>query len=231
MAGYQCDVIGKVNDLFYCKECGFIARKLTVSACCGENFCHSCIHDIHQQGKPCPACGQENFDIYEQKKYQQLIGALQVYCIMKERGCEWSGSIGQLDTHLEPESDNCQYVDIKCPLNCLKLIPKNKVGQHIDKECPKRPYVCHHCGYKATYEEVVGTHWHECKYMAVTCPNFCGVTCEREDMEDHMKICRLEEISCTFNGVGCSEKYTRETKDSHVLESISQHLSQLEKNY
>ncbi len=225
MAGYQCEVIGKVNDLFYCKECGFIARKLTVSACCGENFCHSCIHDIHQQGKPCPACGQENFDIYEQKKYQQLIGALQVYCIMKERGCEWSGSIGQLDTHLESESDNCQYVDTKCPLNCQQPIPKNRLEQHKDKECPKRPHVCHHCGYKATCEEVEGTHWQECKYVAVKCPNFCGVTCERQCMEDHKKICLKEEVECKFKGVGCTTIFQRELEEIHIEENISYHLS------
>ncbi len=52
----------------------------------------------------------------------------------------------------------------------------------------KRPHVCQHCGFKATYEEVVDTHLPECKYVPLQCPNMCGVSCEsceREVMEDH----------------------------------------------
>ncbi len=69
---------------------------------------------------------------------------------MKERVCVWSGTLDQLDTHLDPHLDNCQYVDIKCPLNYLQTIPMNKVDQHVAQECTKKPHVCQHCGFKAT---------------------------------------------------------------------------------
>ena len=54
------------------------------------------------------------------------------------------------------------------------------------KECVEREHVCQHCNFKATYEEVVDTHLPECMYIPLQCPNLCGVTCEREVMEDHM---------------------------------------------
>ena len=223
--GYQCEFIDSVNDLFYCKKCNLVARRLTLTSCCGESYCHDCIADIHQQGKPCPECGEENFNIYEQLKYQKRIGALRAYCSMKERGCGWSGTLEQLDTHLDPDQDNCQYVDTKCPLNCHMTIPKNKVEQHVANECTKRPHVCQHCGFKATYEEVVDIHLPECKYVPLQCPNRCGVTCEREDMEDHMKMCRLEEIGCDFSGVGCDGRFIREDQEEHTRQNSQKHLT------
>ena len=222
--GYGSEFIDQVNDLFYCNKCALVARRLTLTGCCGETYCHACIADICQQGKPCPDCGKKSFTILEQLKYQQRIKSLRAYCSMKERGCGWSGTLEQLDTHLDPDQDSCQYVNTKCPLNCSVTIPKNKVEQHVAEECAKRPHVCQHCGFKATYEEVMGTHLSECKYVPLQCPNRCGVTCDREDMEDHMKMCRLEEVVCMFQRVGCKERFVREDEGDHSEKSIQQHL-------
>ena len=210
--GYQCQFIDSVFDDLYCKKCTLVARRLTITNCCGESFCHTCIADKQEQGNPCPACGEKNFTTFEQVKNQKRINCLRVYCSMKERGCDWSGTLEQLDTHLDPDQDTCQYVDTKCPLNCQQSIPRNKVEQHVAQHCAKRPYVCQHCNFKATYEEVVDAHLPECKYVPLQCPNRCGVTFERDFMEDHMKTCRLEEVGCEFSGVGCDGRFRRETR-------------------
>ena len=144
---------------------------------------------------------------------------------MKERGCGWSGTLEQLDSHLDPDQDNCQYADTKCPLNCQQTIPKNKMEQHVAEECVKRAFVCKHCSFKATYEEVVDIHLPECKYVPLQCPNRCGVTCERDFMEDHMKTCRLEEVGCEFSGVGCEEQFRREDQEEHTRQNSQQHLT------
>ena len=208
--GYQCEFIDPVPEDFYCKNCNQVAKKFTITSCCGETYCHACIADTQEQGKPCPACGKKDFTLTEQMKYQKRIKGLQVYCSMKERGCGWSGTLEQLDTHLDSDQDNCQYVDTKCPLHCHMTIPKNKVEQHVAQHCAKRPYVCQHCNFKATYEEVVDTHLSECKYVPLQCPNLCGVTFERDFMEDHMKMCRLEDVECEFSSVGCEDRFRRE---------------------
>ena len=93
------------------------------------------------------------------------------------------------------------------------------------QECSKRPHVCQHCGFKATYEEVVDTHLPDCKYVPLQCPNMCGVSCEREVMEDHMKICRLEEVECEFSSVGCDDRFIREDQDEHSRQNSQKHLS------
>ena len=223
--GYQCQFIDSVFDDLYCKKCTLVARRLTITNCCGESFCHTCIADKQEQGNPCPTCGEKNFATFEQVKNRKRINSLRVYCSMKERGCDWSGMLEQLDTHLDPDQDNCQYVDTKCPLNCQQSIPRNKVEQHVAQHCAKRPYVCQHCNFKATYEEVVDAHLPECKYVPLQCPNLCGVTFERDFMEDHMKMCHLEEVGCEFRGVGCDDQFIREDQEEHTRQNSQKHLT------
>ena len=223
--GYQCEFIDSVFDDLYCKKCTLVARRLIVTTCCGESFCKVCIADLKEQGKPCPECGEKDFTTFDQVKNQKRINCLQVYCSMKERGCGWSGTLKQLDTHLDPDQDNCQYVDTKCPLNCKQAIPKNEIEQHVAQHCAKRPYVCQHCNFKATYEEVVDAHLPECKYVPLQCPNLCGVTFERDFMEDHMKMCRLQEVGCEFNGTGCDGRFIREDKEEHTWQNSQKHLT------
>ena len=223
--GHKCEFIDSVPDYLCCKKCTLVARKLSIISCCGESFCQSCIAYTRKESKPCPACGEKNFTTFEQIKNQKQIASLRAYCSMKERGCDWSGTLEQLDTHLDPDQDNCQYVDTKCPVNCHMTIPKNKVEQHVAQHCAKRPYVCQHCNFKATYEEVVDTHLPECKYVPLQCPNLCGVTFERDFMEDHMKMCRLEEVGCKFGGVGCDGQFIREDQEEHTRQNSQKHLT------
>ena len=157
-------------------------------------------------------------------KFQKKLNKFLVYCSLKERGCGWSGPLKELDSHLDPNQDNCQYADMKCPLNCQQTIPKNKVEQHVAQECTNREYICQYCNFSATYEEVVSVHFPECKYVPLQCPNLCGVTFERDFMEDHMKMCRLEEVGCEFNGVGCEERFRREEQEEHTRQNSQKHL-------
>ena len=225
LKGYKCEFIDSIPEDFYCRSCSLVARRLTFTSCCGESFCHECIVTIQQEASSCPACSEESFNIYEQVKYQKRMGGLQVYCAMKDRGCEWSGTLDQLDTHLDPTQDQCRYVDIECPLKCLVVLTKIKLEDHLQKKCVKRDYVCQFCAYKANYEEVVVVHLPECKYVPLQCPNRCGVTCEREIMEDHLKTCRLQEVNCEFSTLGCEAKFKREDQDEHAAANVKCHLS------
>ena len=225
LLGYQCEFIDTVLDNFYCNKCTLVARRLTYTCCCVESYCHTCIADIQQQDKSCPECGHKNFSTMKPLKYQRQMDCLKVKCSMRGRGCDWLGTLGQLDAHLDPDQGNCLYVDIKCPLNCLLTIPKNKLEQHVSMECVKRDSVCQYCHFKATYEVMVETHLPVCIYFPLQCPNFCGVTCERDVMEDHMRMCRLEEVECEFSGVGCDGMFRREDQEEHTRQNNQKHLT------
>jgi len=95
----------------------------------------------------------------------------------------------------------------------------------VAAECAKRPHVCQYCSFRATYEEVVHVHVAQCKYVPLDCPNRCGVTFERDFLQDHMKMCRLEEVTCEFRGVGCDGRFLREDQENHVRENSDKHLT------
>ncbi len=44
-------------------------------------------------------------------------------------------------------------------------------------------------------------------------------------MEDHMKICRLEEIECEFSSVVCDGRFIREDQDEHARQNSQKHLT------
>ena len=75
--GYKCEFIDSVFDDLYCKKCTLVARRLTVTICCGESFCKVCIADLKEQGKPCPECGEKDFTTFEHVKNMKRINCLQ----------------------------------------------------------------------------------------------------------------------------------------------------------
>ena len=162
VGGYQCKFIDEVPDDFLCKSCRNVARQPHLTSCCGEQFCHTCIAAILQDKKPCPSCKKETFTISMDKRDHRRILALRVCCVMKERGCQWMGKVEQLDTHVDENTGDCQYVDVACPEKCGQQVQKHQLITHITNECPKRDFNCVHCGFKATYEVVSEKHWPEC---------------------------------------------------------------------
>ena len=226
--GYDCQFLDSVpKDFFHCKLCSLVARKITMTSCCGESYCNACILSFHQGNKPCPGCGEESFEIYPQVKYQKIILSLQVHCTLKDRGCDWSGQLEELDAHLDPDQGDCEHADIHCPLNCGTITKRKSIADHKTNECVKRDYICPYCSFKDTYEIVSGDHWPECSYYPLFCPNSCGVTCERQSMEDHRGTCPLEEMECEFQDVGCLGKFRREEEEEHMREKSQAHLTMM----
>jgi len=222
--GHSYEFVDKVPDDFYCKKCSLVARKLTVTSCCGEHYCYNCISLLHQEHKPCPECRQQSFSFFIVRKHSEQISGLRVYCNNKELGCEWSGSIKDLKVHLDPTLNNCQYLTEKCLL-CHRAIAKVFMEWHVEEECAKRDYSCHYCcKFEGTYEKVVDTHYPECQHMPVECPNFCGTTCDRGAMESHLKICKLHKEECIFGSLGCQEKVMKEDAEKHLELRLQHHL-------
>ena len=200
-----------------------VARQLHITSCCGESFCHGCISDVLKQ-KPCPACKEEKFVIFSHVRNQREITGLGVHCTLKEKGCNWSGTLDQLASHLDPDQDNCQYVDTECPLKCMTTVSRKDLEQHLTQQCAQRPFSCRHCSHSGTFQEVTEQHIPKCKYVPMQCPNLCGVTFEREHFQDHIKICRLQKLDCDFSSVGCNIESSREDHETHLRDDCQRHL-------
>ena len=221
IGGYQCEFVGPVPEELLCKSCKLVPKKLNRTDCCEERFCQVCIDPVLKDKKPCPSCGEADLSTFSTKASQKKILALQVRCAMKQKGCEWVGQLEQLDAHLDTD---CQYVDVECPSKCDKKVQKRNLATHLEMDCHKREFMCPYCTYKATFEIVSNVHWPECLLFPLKCPNRCGVTCEREFIDDHMQICSLEEVECEVSFAGCKEKFLREDQDEHMKRNVERHL-------
>ena len=225
--GYEYEFVEQVPEDYFCKLCKHVAREPNITTCCGECFCKACIDVIIQVKKPCPSC--ESNDIKAlglHVKYQRKILALEVHCTMKDRGCEWTGQLQHLDidAHLDVTTGDCEYVDVECPKKCVQKVQKRYVDTHLANECPNRDYSCPHCNFANKYH-VVSKHFDVCPYYPLACPNRCGATFERDDLQDHMKMCRLEEVQCVFSDAGCQAKFIRENEDEHMDHNTQKHLA------
>ena len=229
--GYQCQFIDSVAEDFYCKQCGLVAREVVIASCCTESYCKGCMQAVKQDNKPCPGCGEESFEFIPHVKYQRKISALKIYCSLKERGCGWSGPLASLEAHLDPDTGDCEYTDVACPLKCGQKVSKKTLEHHTAEECVQRDYICPYCAFKATYKIVTEIHWPECSYYSMDCPNHCGLAFERTTLADHMKMCPLEEVVCQFEHVGCSGKFRREEEEQHMREKSETHFNMMAAAY
>ena len=222
--GYEYEFVDQVPEDYFCKLCKHVAREPNIISCCGECFCKGCVDAIIQDKKPCPSCDKPDFTSFLHPKYQFKIQALEVHCTVKDRGCEWTGQLQHLDAHLDVTTGDCEYVDVGCPKKCVQKVQKRNVDTHLANECPNRDYRCPHCNFANKFH-VVTKHFDVCPYYPLACPNRCGATFERDDLPDHMKMCRLEEVQCVFNSAGCQAKFIRENEDEHMDQNTQKHLA------
>ena len=223
--GYECEFVDQVPEDYFCKQCNHVAREPTIASCCTEVFCKACIEAIIGDKKPCPKC--ESSDIASQgphRRYQTKIPTLTVRCSLKDRGCEWTGQLQHLDVHLNATTGNCAYVDVDCPKRCNQKVQKPDIETHLANHCPNRDYNCQHCGENTTFCEKE-RHFEVCRDYPLTCPNRCGVTCERDNLEEHLEICSQQRIWCEFNDAGCEAEFVREKQEEHMEQNTQKHLA------
>ena len=222
--GHQCQFLDPVSEEFRCKDCGDVARDISIAVYCGQHYCKACISHYCETSKPCPGCGQDGFSTVPHVRYRKSILALRVSCLMKDRGCDWTGELHGLNVHLDNTSNNCQYVDVECPNHCHQVLQRHEVSAHLKNTCPKREYKCGYCGFVGSYDVVCNEHYSVCDSYPLTCPNSCtDVSIERGKLDVHLKTCPRQEVEC--NVMGCGERFTREAEETHMEENTQKHMS------
>ena len=256
--GHDHEFVGKIPDRCNCQICTKVLRDPHLTVCCGQHFCESCLNKwfTRQHKESCPHCRAEGegFNHVINKGLRSEINQLKVKCSNRGKGCEWTGELQALKTHLESEK-GCEFVVVKCPNKCHIHItaPWHKVGggqgrlayttvmrkeldRHLSYECYLRPYKCGYCGEKGTYREITGkpaigqrcygAHYDKCPAYPLACPNECGANgIKRRDMESHRSQCPQEPVECPFTEAGCTD-YTlrRHQLDNHLASNLQKHL-------
>ena len=212
--------VGKPSEEFFCPVTLEVLQEPYLTVCCGNHLSQEAAKQLHQGQKPCPLCKQQLHAVPD-KFFKRKVKELKVRCQKSNAGCGWVGNLGSLDQHLR----ECGYVRVVCPNMCGGRVLRRHSQNHQANNCPKRQFVCNHCAYKATYQEITKTHWPKCKKYPLECPNRCRKrSIERQHLPNHLRVCPLEVIECEFDYAGCTEKVQRQKMYMHEQSYVQVHL-------
>ena len=235
--GYECEFAEELPRFVRasCPICLLVLRDPHQVTCCGKSFCCSCISRVQDTSTHCPACMQEDFDLYPDKGLRQELCGYRVYCSNRNAGCNWMGELGEISGHLNAEPDiderldGCAYAEVAC-LYCSEVRLRCEIKEHEESNCFWRPFTCEMCGeYESAYEDVVTNHAPVCKCRPVVCPNSCGAdNLQHRHLEEHVcSHCPLSYVECEFSDAGCDAKLQRKDLPSHLTDNIVTHMSLL----
>ena len=261
--GYDCEFVdGPPKELHWeCSICLLVLRQPYLVDCCGNHFCKACLERVSEANeiKGCPLCKQEKFTFIPNKGLERVLNQRKVYCSNKKSGCEWTGELRQLDSHLNDQSsskggasavsandqpssptgdtdpllEGCQFVEVCC-CNCPTTVLRSQMKKHLNV-CPNKPVKCKYCkNFTAIPKDLEENHHPVCPKFPLPCPNKCGAEIQRKNVAKHVDTtCPLSKLPCEYSHVGCAHVSTRKKMEGHVKSAsgMAAHLSLMEKAY
>ena len=228
-------LINKPEDWYSCRICFSLAISPVQTSCCGHTFCRKCCDKWSESKDTCPQCRDEDFDVSDDVRAGRFIKNLKLYCSHHTLGCDWTGELRQLYSHLEKD---CQFTIVKCcKEKCKKKYRRFFHKVHTEHDCLWRRVACPFCRAASgnevpiqlmTYDELEGVHLSKCPHYPIRCPNLCPDRhWTRGTIREHLKECPKQVIACDFKEFGCSKCTEREKMPTHLKEDMQQHLSML----
>ena len=71
--GYDYEFVSDPPDELKCSICLSVLRDPSLTSCCGNHFCQSCISHIKNKGMPCPLCQEQDYTIMLDKLIIQRV--------------------------------------------------------------------------------------------------------------------------------------------------------------
>ena len=146
------------------------------------------------------------------------IKSLRVKCNNIERNCQWEGTVGTLEAHV----DTCSFALVPCTNKCkdhnddIIHFMRKSLNKHLKNDCPNRDHKCEYCGEKGTYAHITQIHDKICELKILPCPNKCTKIMQRRDIEKHVELeCEYTVIACKFKNIGCTTEMKRGDMAAH----------------
>ena len=143
--GYSVSFINEqpVELQMDCPICLNVLFEPVIATCCGYDFCSACITPTQEAAKPCPVCDQTSFLLLEDKLLVVILNELEVYCPNRDKGCNWTGKLGECDGHLGQKSDPSLYPRLRTLCQFQEMPPvsvDDAVSMHGEHDGEKEIY-------------------------------------------------------------------------------------------
>ena len=216
---------GEASQEYQCHICTLVARDPQQVTCCGKIYCKGCLESSKKkrQKLTCPDCNKQLTGKYfEDVRAEQGIKSLEVYCTNTDSGCEWMGSIKDIDTHL----NSCPYQLVPCTNGCGAMIRRIEIESHVTDDCQRSLVRCQHCQKEGSRQLMASTnHLNKCPNYPVKCNNDeCEEVIPRRLQASHHMTCPKAIVPCEYSNIGCNRKMRREEKEEHSREMVQEHL-------
>ncbi|XP_011408006.1 PREDICTED: TNF receptor-associated factor 4-like, partial [Amphimedon queenslandica] len=134
--GYSYKYVdGNPPDEYRCHICRLVARDPQQVTCCYNIYCKSCLDILKRKGRGfiCPTCRSSlEGKYFKDGRVERGIKSLKVYCTNTDSGCQWMGTINDIDAHLE----TCPKAIIPCEYNtvgCDKGMKREEQEKHNEE--------------------------------------------------------------------------------------------------
>ena len=201
---------------------------------CGNHFCRKCIATVKASSSQCPLCKEDFQIVLPNKQLGRTLNGLLVHCPHSEEGCSWVDELAKLSEHFNqtPSKDarleGCAFIDVMC-MFCKEWLPRKNIPKHETELCPNKPYTCQYCGHISILNDIMENHWPLCPKFPLPCPNECGESPPREELERHVtSVCGLALEECVFKHAGCEVgELPRREMAGHLTDNLVEHTSLL----
>ena len=211
---------GEGGEMFRGYKRGYLAQNITTAFNCP--ICDGIPRDAVQTGSEtkCLSCATSEDNTTPNETLRDTISKLEVMCPLL-RGCEWSGKLADIWTHL----DECLFLHLECPMKCDVVIARGSLESHTYSSCSQRKVQCEYCK-QYGLAKGLPNHFKTCKEFAVICPHGCGESIPRKQSELHKNTnCPLGEVTCPYSKYGCvALRMTRQSLNTHKQETVTEHL-------
>lgn len=196
---------------------------------CGHTFCKECIYECFKMSKdnrasePLKGCCPLDRTPLDATNINDLfptplliinlVDDLKVYCLNRERGCEWNGCRWELEHHV---ISDCGYTGVVCngtrhndeeskANRCTELVERRFKENDQDKDCcVHKLYQCAHCNVqvtKITEEDHLNT---ECLFNYQTCDLCSNDMILQKHLAKHQENCsKMGKLQCPASKIGC----------------------------
>jgi len=145
-------------------------------------------------------------------------------CLMKPIKCPNSCGTTILKENLDGHKKECPEEKILCNLDCGIQVKRKEERYHSTEECIKRIAKCNYCDKQGPLDQIKSVHEEDCLLRSIECPNSCGTTILKGELDGHRKECPEEFVDCLMSHVGCQAKVIRENQKNHIEQQVMDHL-------
>lgn len=175
---------------------------------CGHSFCKCCLSTHLKISSKCKECGQliKKSNLKFDTTLGQQLDSLLMGCPNWQKGCKWTGSYAQIDSHLAECQKSLELPGNSKQMSCVMCLRKFDLNQ-------------------------LEQHQKNCEFQKLPCENGCSQKIMRKNMDFHVQAaCMLAVQSCSFAPYGCSFSARTEEVLKHCEDPASKIYHQRIKN-